>query len=141
MNVDEWQSVLKLADMWTLDELKTKAVQQCNNLLQGTPAVNKITLGRRYKVADWMIDGYEALCRRREGLNATERAALGDDSAWKIVALREIAWISIMDQSFYYNSNSPYNLYSNYGFRQEIERVFWDELRDDAKYRQSHPQT
>ncbi|KZV67216.1 hypothetical protein PENSPDRAFT_555739, partial [Peniophora sp. CONT] len=94
LTVHQWMSVLKLATMWCLDGLRIKAIDAADKelpTLSGTTAsdVYKVLLGQRHHVSRWLLEGYEALGKRKEYLSATERQQLGSETSLRISELRE----------------------------------------------------
>ncbi|KAF9558103.1 hypothetical protein CPC08DRAFT_23399 [Agrocybe pediades] len=61
---DEWISVLHLATMWDFKKIRTTAINRLqSDFFPQKSAAEKITVGRKYQVVDWIKDGYKALCQ------------------------------------------------------------------------------
>ena len=86
---DEWISVLKLANMWQLEHIRTKALQNLryNSVLKS--AVEKVALAFRYDVQRWIVPGINELARRQEPISMKDVELLGLDVALKVAAVRE----------------------------------------------------
>jgi hypothetical protein len=52
-------------------------------------SVERIVVGRRYGVVEWLLDAYVAVCTREEGLTVDEGTALGMQEAMNVCAIRE----------------------------------------------------
>ncbi|KAJ7651005.1 hypothetical protein FB45DRAFT_731238 [Roridomyces roridus] len=83
---EEWTSVLVLADKWGMQNIRTLAIAQLS-LCAG--AIDKIALGHRYGVAEWLKPGYMELAMRKEALTAEEGAKLGVEALVRIAALKD----------------------------------------------------
>ncbi|KAF9536800.1 hypothetical protein CPC08DRAFT_731502 [Agrocybe pediades] len=62
---DEWLSVLRLATLWDFKKIRSRAITHLNyhSFLTKKSAAEKISIGRQYRVACWIKDGYETLCQ------------------------------------------------------------------------------
>jgi len=79
---DDWISVLHLATMWdfrkvctsvslfwvvllilTASKIRATAINSLSSFLAEKPAAEKIYIGRKYRVIDWVKEGYKTLCR------------------------------------------------------------------------------
>jgi hypothetical protein len=75
-----------LATQWNFKSIKTLAV---NHLSAMTSPVDKIVLGRRYDISEWLGMAYTILCSRDEALTIKEGKLLGLEDVIKIAALRQ----------------------------------------------------
>ena len=89
LNLDEWMCVLKLINLWTLDSLRKKSVEESEKLFQEKSCIDKVLLGKKYNISKWLVEGYEELGRREKMVDDHERAMLGADSFASVVKLRE----------------------------------------------------
>ncbi|KZP11864.1 hypothetical protein FIBSPDRAFT_837172, partial [Athelia psychrophila] len=69
-----WISVLHLAAEWDFTNIKLLAI---DNLTENATPIDKIVLGRRYGITDWLPGAYEAVCTRADPLNLEEGRRLG----------------------------------------------------------------
>ncbi|KAF9552811.1 hypothetical protein CPC08DRAFT_714293 [Agrocybe pediades] len=60
----DWISVQRLATMWGFQTIRTTAIGHLSAFFSTKSAVEKISIGREYKVVDWVKDGYRTLCRQ-----------------------------------------------------------------------------
>ncbi|KAF4620939.1 hypothetical protein D9613_001092 [Agrocybe pediades] len=60
---EEWIPVLRLATMWGFQTIRTTAIGHLSGFFSTKSAAEKLSIGREYKVADWVKDGYKALCQ------------------------------------------------------------------------------
>ncbi|RXW13100.1 hypothetical protein EST38_g12755 [Candolleomyces aberdarensis] len=56
---DEWIGVLNLATRWSMNKIRTLAISELSKV--SLNPVEKVTLGREYKVAKWLRDGLTEL--------------------------------------------------------------------------------
>jgi hypothetical protein len=75
-----------LATQWNFKSIKTLAV---NHLSAMTSPVDKIVLGRRYDISEWLGMAYTILCSRDEALTIKEGKLLGLEDVIKIAALHQ----------------------------------------------------
>ncbi|KAJ7167142.1 hypothetical protein C8R43DRAFT_877346, partial [Mycena crocata] len=79
--VEEWTSVLHLADLWHMDDIRRLAIAQ---LAQCAGPVDRIALGHQYKITEWLGPAYLALVMRKESITAEEGEKLGVDAMVRI---------------------------------------------------------
>jgi hypothetical protein len=84
--VGEWTSILTLAIQWDFQSVKTLAA---NRLSFIASPIEKIVLGRRFDMFEWLQDGYTAVCSRHEALTIEEGNLLGIEDVVKIAAVRQ----------------------------------------------------
>ncbi|KAJ7496622.1 hypothetical protein FB451DRAFT_1208266 [Mycena latifolia] len=73
-SAEEWTSVLSLATRWEFTSLRELALQ---HLFLLTSAVDRIALGRRHDVPDWLVPAYTEVCERKDPLTLAEGRLLG----------------------------------------------------------------
>ena len=56
---EEWVSVLKLSTMWDFFEIRKKVLSDSNMGM-----MSKIVIGRKYKVTEWLLKGYNSLAKQ-----------------------------------------------------------------------------
>lgn len=83
--VDEWTAIMHLADKWTFKSVRVLAIKSLSSIAS---PVDKIILGRKYDIEEWLSDAYEAVCRRPEPLTLEEGIRLQMDDVIKIYAIR-----------------------------------------------------
>ncbi|KZP06381.1 hypothetical protein FIBSPDRAFT_804941, partial [Athelia psychrophila] len=82
----QWTSILHLAAKWGFDSIQHLAI---DNLTTTAIPVDKIVLGRRYGISDWLPGAYEAVCTRADPLTVEEGMKLGVEDIIKISAARQ----------------------------------------------------
>ncbi|KAF7968658.1 hypothetical protein HWV62_29737 [Athelia sp. TMB] len=87
--IDEWNTILDLADRWGFTQLRTLAIEQITPIAS---PVEIIVLGRRYSIdaVDWCrANAYSDLCLRPGALSLEEGNLLGMDDVIKIFTIRQ----------------------------------------------------
>ncbi|KZP14476.1 hypothetical protein FIBSPDRAFT_704980, partial [Athelia psychrophila] len=82
----QWTSILHLAAKWGFESIQLLAI---DNLTASAIPVDKIVLGRRYGISDWLPGAYEAVCTRADPLSIEEGMKLGMEDAIRISAARQ----------------------------------------------------
>ncbi|KZP08362.1 hypothetical protein FIBSPDRAFT_703036, partial [Athelia psychrophila] len=83
----QWTSVLHLAAKWGFESIQLLAI---DNLTATAIPVDKIVLGRRYGISDWLSGAYEAVCTRADPLTIEEGMKLGVEDIIRVSAARQI---------------------------------------------------
>jgi hypothetical protein len=84
----EWTSVLHLASTWGFESIRALAIRELRPLAS---AVDRIVLGRRYGIDDWLPDALTALCQRAAPLSAEEAEHMSKEDILRIFQAREQA--------------------------------------------------
>ncbi|KAF7966343.1 hypothetical protein HWV62_38967 [Athelia sp. TMB] len=108
-SVEDWSVVLRLADSWDFKSIRALAIKQ---LAPIATAIDKIVLGKRYKVDEWLFDGYYAVCARHSPLTEEEGDRLSNRDVVRIFTTRETLGIpkglaSIPSQEIYKRFDLP----------------------------------
>ncbi|KZP17548.1 hypothetical protein FIBSPDRAFT_830317, partial [Athelia psychrophila] len=82
----QWTSVLHLAAKWGFESIQLLAIDK---LTATAIPVDKIVLGRRYGISDWLPGAYEAVCTRADSLTVEEGMKLGVEDIIRISAARQ----------------------------------------------------
>ncbi|KZP06384.1 hypothetical protein FIBSPDRAFT_1053565 [Athelia psychrophila] len=82
----QWTSILHLAAKWGFESIQLLAI---DSLTATAIPVDKIVLGRRYGISDWLPRAYEAVCTRADALTIEEGVKLGVEDIIKISAARQ----------------------------------------------------
>ncbi|KZP15377.1 hypothetical protein FIBSPDRAFT_684963, partial [Athelia psychrophila] len=82
----QWTSILHLAVKWGFKKIKLLAI---DNLTASANPVDKIVLGLRYGITDWLPTAYEAVCTRADPLTLEEGMKLGVEDTVRISAARQ----------------------------------------------------
>ena len=86
--LDQWTSVLKLAALWDMADVKADAIQRMTPLLEKLPAI-QVKLSCEHDVEEWLLPGLNRLAQGEGPLNTDDAASIGLDYAVKVMALRE----------------------------------------------------
>ncbi|KAJ7464562.1 hypothetical protein FB451DRAFT_1042344, partial [Mycena latifolia] len=128
---DHWISVLKLATMWWLLDLRDLAIDTLGR--RSISDTERIVLTRKYYVSSWLRSGYVALAQK--GICSDDVGIIGTDTAFKICHLRETSmskiFNNIRENGYYGRSWEPVT-------PTDVEKVFAEEFRlaelDSAEY-------
>jgi hypothetical protein len=82
--VDEWTSVLSVASTWEFASVRQLAIKRLSEI---TSPVDKINLGLRYDIVQWLVPAYVEVCERDEPLNQEEGKKLGMED---VIAIGEV---------------------------------------------------
>ncbi|KZP28658.1 hypothetical protein FIBSPDRAFT_817073 [Athelia psychrophila] len=82
----QWTSILHLAAKWGFESIQLLAIDK---LTATAIPVDKIVLGRRYGISDWLPGAYEAVCTRADPLTVEEGMKLGVEDVIRISAARQ----------------------------------------------------
>ncbi|KZP24179.1 hypothetical protein FIBSPDRAFT_674445, partial [Athelia psychrophila] len=82
----QWTSILHLSAKWDFENIKLLAI---DNLTTSADPVDKIVLGRRYVITEWLAGAYEAVCTRADPLTLEEGMKLGVEDTVRISAARQ----------------------------------------------------
>ncbi|KAF7972346.1 hypothetical protein HWV62_18118 [Athelia sp. TMB] len=82
----QWAAVLHLAAAYGLASIRLLAI---DHLAALAAPIDKIVLGRRYGVPEWLPAAYEAVCTRADPLTVQEGMRLGVEDVVKISAARQ----------------------------------------------------
>lgn len=109
----EWVSVLDLSTKWYFVEFRRLAITKITTLCDDV--VEKIRLGKEYRVSSWLLFGYEQLARRTEKIS--------DDEAKIIGYLTTIFIYGVREKAYDYG-------YSQFDYEETIRETFAQELAD-----------
>lgn len=83
----QWSSILHLAEKWGFENLTLLAI---DNLIVHASPIDKIVLGRRYGIKEWLPAAFEAVCTRADPLTVEEGTKLGMEDTVRIAAARQL---------------------------------------------------
>ncbi|KAF7973593.1 hypothetical protein HWV62_14888 [Athelia sp. TMB] len=83
----QWISMLHLSAKWGFESIKLLAIDR---LTARAAPIDKIVLGRRYAIDEWLPGAYEAICARADPLTLEEGMKLGVEDTVRISATREL---------------------------------------------------
>ncbi|KAG6917747.1 hypothetical protein DXG01_001285 [Tephrocybe rancida] len=128
----EWTSILKLASLWMMIDLRNKAIEA----LHQQTWLQKIILGRAYGETNWLHNGYTNFVTRQENLSIEEAQDLGLEAALKLMNIREERLQRNRDQvrhnltSYHYDSGQAADSYSTVtnSYESAVDEEMLDEL-------------
>jgi hypothetical protein len=126
----EWESTLKLSTLWELGDLQTLAIQNLSKIEMRE--VDQITLGKEYRVADWLVKGYTKLAERDNTISEDEGDILGPKSVILLFQVREAG----IKGSFVKAAKSKTRVHS-YNYENAIRPVFAQQLADAERVSES----
>ncbi|KAF7973594.1 hypothetical protein HWV62_14890 [Athelia sp. TMB] len=86
-STEQWTSILHLSAKWGFESIKLLAIDR---LTAHADPIDKIVLGRRYGIDDWLPGAYEAVCMRADPLTLKEGMKLGVEDTVRISAARQV---------------------------------------------------
>ncbi|KAF7981376.1 hypothetical protein HWV62_33855 [Athelia sp. TMB] len=86
-STEQWMSMLHLSAKWDFESIKLLAIDR---LTARAAPIDKIVLGRRYDIDEWLPGAYEAVCLRSDPLTVEEGMKLGVEDTVRISAAREV---------------------------------------------------
>jgi len=86
--LEEWKSVLKLASLYEMAEVKTLVVEKMEPLLINLPSL-QIHLAKTYNIQKWPVPALYRLTQRAKPLGEEDVELVGLSDSLKICALRE----------------------------------------------------
>lgn len=84
--IEEWSNVLDLADRWGFSDIKALAIGSLEPIAS---PIEKIMLGRRYIISDWLPGAYLDLCNRTTSLSIEEARSIPLEDVVMIAMLRD----------------------------------------------------
>jgi hypothetical protein len=122
----EWESILKLSTLWELGDLRALAIQNLSKIEMRE--VDQITLGKEYRVADWLVKGYTKLAERDNTISEDEGEILGPKWVILLFQVREAG----IKGRFVKAAKSKYRSYTleAYDYENAIRPVFAQQLTD-----------
>jgi hypothetical protein len=107
MSIEEWASILKLADKWNFIEVKALAIRGIDDIPM-LSALQKIVLYQTYDVdRRHLQSAYTALAVREEAITIDEGRQIGLETALQIARARELARAPVLSGKKVGNPPSP----------------------------------
>ncbi|KAK0459147.1 uncharacterized protein EV420DRAFT_1269456, partial [Desarmillaria tabescens] len=144
LSVNGWVSVLALSSLWRMTVRKTAIERLTSSLSEISPA-DRIVLGRKYSVEQWISSGCEELATRVEVVSLEEGERVGLSTALRLGHIRESNFMDgnqQQTQGSYYCSHCGYyrcgcsgnNLsrppFNSHVVKEKVGRLFEAELKD-----------
>ncbi|KAK1220382.1 hypothetical protein PQX77_016873 [Marasmius sp. AFHP31] len=100
LSKDQWISVLKLSTCWMLDEVRQHAITKISHISPASSFKDKILLGRKYKVKDWVLEGLTGISSPSNPLlPLSELESLGEGTAMRLLYARQSPRDSTCDKT------------------------------------------
>ncbi|PBK73989.1 hypothetical protein ARMSODRAFT_906583 [Armillaria solidipes] len=121
LSKDEWLSVLNLATMWGMVDIRRMAINEITKS-KSLSDVDQVILGREYAVVDWVISGYRALTKRKTIVSMQSASRLTLSTCLKVWQ----AQVSISNASVSQGcgSDKPEHDTLNVVFASELDEVY-----------------
>ncbi|TFK50194.1 hypothetical protein OE88DRAFT_333091 [Heliocybe sulcata] len=87
--LEEWTSILALASHWGFESLRRLAV---GNVFPLASPIDKVILGHKYDIEDWLADSYLHICLRPDPISDVEAEQLGAKDVARVSRVRERIW-------------------------------------------------
>ncbi|KZP33808.1 hypothetical protein FIBSPDRAFT_667194, partial [Athelia psychrophila] len=84
--VDEWAAILHLAARWGFGSIRTLSIK---HLAPIATDIDKIVLGRKYGIDQWLHEAFIAVCMREQSLTKEEGRKIKVDDIIEISAIRQ----------------------------------------------------
>ncbi|KAK0454492.1 hypothetical protein EV421DRAFT_1757209, partial [Armillaria borealis] len=107
LSVNGWVSVLALSSLWRMTVRKSAIEHLTVSLSQISPA-DRIVLGRKYSVAQWISSGCEELASRVGVVSLEEGERVGLSTALRIQHIRESNFTDCLQRSAVYGGSGSY---------------------------------
>ncbi|KAK0212349.1 hypothetical protein DFS33DRAFT_19484 [Desarmillaria ectypa] len=135
LSTDGWLSVVKLSSLWRLADTRNIAISRLTTLLWKIDPVDRVVLGRKYSVAQWLSSGFVDLVHRVELISQEEAEKIGLDTAHQIQRVREIFLtpayqVERSNNRHYYQGNSNEPSFDRDKVKIVIEKTFKKELEE-----------
>ncbi|KAI0927742.1 hypothetical protein AcW1_005181 [Taiwanofungus camphoratus] len=134
LSVDQWKSVLNLADMWQFDEVRAAAISALAGSLKDP--VQRIALAQRYGITSWLLPSLNQLAQRGEPLGLRDAEQIGIDFALRVASVREC----FCGRFAYRGSRGKWSSRPcrpegrlEHDFSDRIQQVFFEELSTTTK--------
>ncbi|KAJ3935944.1 MAG: hypothetical protein NXY57DRAFT_957719 [Lentinula lateritia] len=88
LSFTQWTSVLKLADQYMMDSVRSHAIFIMDQQSDFDP-IDKIVVARRYSIKSWLTPTYNKILQRPQSFTQHDLERLGSDTVLKLVALRD----------------------------------------------------
>jgi hypothetical protein len=90
MNLKEWKHVLRVSDMWQMDELKDTSILHMAGLFNEDAAALQLRLALDMDIEKWKMPSLRKLVLRGDPLSAEELEILGFTTSAKVLRIREL---------------------------------------------------
>ncbi|KAK0454427.1 hypothetical protein EV421DRAFT_1896351 [Armillaria borealis] len=135
LSMDAWLSVLKLSGLWRLADTRNIAISRLTTLMWKIDPVDRVILGRRYSVAQWLSSGFMDLVHRVEMVSEEEAEKIGLETALQIQRVREtfLRTAYKVEQSnnrYSYQGNATEPSFDRDKVKNAVEKTFKKELED-----------
>ncbi|KAK0494875.1 hypothetical protein EDD18DRAFT_1255532 [Armillaria luteobubalina] len=113
LSLNGWISVLALSNLWRMT-MRKAAIEHLTSKLSEISPVDRVLLGRKYSVANFISSGYEELASRVGIVSLEDSERIGLGTALKIQHIRESLFMErgVIQNSYYCVGCRRYNTYS-----------------------------
>jgi hypothetical protein len=89
LSLPEWMVVLRLADMWQMDDLRSLSIQKMEPKFDASTYVDQLLMAKEYQIEAWVPVAESRLVSRSKTLSTEEAHRLGIETVMKIMGARE----------------------------------------------------
>jgi len=126
MGRNEWESVLKLSTVWGMGDIRNMVI---GTLTESLDSADKILLGQKYGVPNWLLVGCTELAEREETISGAEGRVIGPDIVAGLCQVREAS----IKAGFQKYNKSLRRATTRYDYEDHIRTLFVRELADAEK--------
>ncbi|KAF5391754.1 hypothetical protein D9757_001731 [Collybiopsis confluens] len=88
LSFSEWTSVLKLADMWCMEKVKSHAISTMDGLPDIDP-VDKVVTARQFDIRSWLTPSFNEILRRPQSFSESDLERLGAPTFFLLLQFRD----------------------------------------------------
>ncbi|KAF8959924.1 hypothetical protein BDZ97DRAFT_1365091 [Flammula alnicola] len=126
---EQWLGALHLATQWDFFDIRKQAIAGLSPFLTDRGGVEVILLARKYKVKEWLIQGYMHIAQQTDALDIDKLGAATLDHATiiRLFLVRDMILVSFR--------NSRRGYYGDYAFPsdEEIRKLVTDKVSDEIR--------
>ncbi|KZV74166.1 hypothetical protein PENSPDRAFT_682149 [Peniophora sp. CONT] len=130
LSLEEWMSVFKLAKIWSLADMRDRALSQAERVVSKKSSLEKILLGKKHGVVKWLKDGYKAIGCRTSGLTQEEKDGLDLVTRCGVLELRDRTWAWSVANYPYSSDAAAASCKATFDCDAVMLEIFGDELRE-----------
>ncbi|EMD36835.1 hypothetical protein CERSUDRAFT_114751 [Gelatoporia subvermispora B] len=125
-SLNDWTNLLSFSHRFFCDDIRERAIREIDAYTPVIDPVDKIVLGEKYDVLEWLYPSYEALCQRRSSITLVEAAKLGLTTTALLAQAREEvrACAGLVSYAYLGQGMQDQPLYDSTNVANVVRRVF-----------------
>ncbi|TCD60244.1 hypothetical protein EIP91_010508 [Steccherinum ochraceum] len=123
LSAPQWQSVLKLANLWDFQVTRRTAITHLQPVVAEMTPQEALVMARRHDVDKWLVDAVEVMAKRAEPMGMDDVNVIGVEDALRVANVREQA-MNILKSSSIVSGWVDWKERSALKFRPTIKAVF-----------------